>query len=326
MHGTIAGMMEDVQRIIVAGGVDRVGAGRLVDMPESVLFAGATELREHYFGNKIEICFIVNAKSGNCNMNCRFCSQSAFNHTEIAKYPLKSAAELEEIVNAWEGLPVERCGIVTSGGALSDDDVEKLAQFIEARRKAGKTTPQVCGSLGRLGEHAIERLKRAGLTRLHHNLETNESFYPQVCTTQTWRERLDTVKRAMAAGLSVCCGGLFGLGETWNDRISFALELRREGIRNIPMNFLYPHPGTPMATRPVMPPEEALRIIALFRHIIPDATLRVCGGRLSVLKHRQYEMFAAGANAMMSGDYLTIPGAAIEKDIAKLRELRLEPR
>ncbi len=319
----MAGMRDEIQRIIDAGGVDRVGAGRLIAMPESELFTGATELREHYFGNEIEICFIINAKSGNCNMNCSFCSQSAFNHTEIEKYPFRSEAELEESVSAWEGLPVERCGIVTSGGALSDDDTEKLARFIEARRRAGKTTPKICGSLGRLGKHAIERLKKAGLTRLHHNLETNESFYPNVCTTQTWRERLETVRRAMAAGLSVCCGGLFGLGETWDDRISFALELRREGIRNIPMNFLYPHPGTPMEAQPVMPPEEALRIIALFRYIIPDATLRICGGRVSVLKHRQYEMFAAGANAMMSGNYLTIPGMSIEKDIAELHKLHL---
>ncbi len=318
-------MREDIERAIAQGGLKREEVRHLIDMEEKELFAGATEIREHHFGNKIEICFIINAKSGNCNMNCRFCSQSGFNTTQIEKYPFKSEAQLEEIVREWEDLPVERCGIVTSGGALTDDDVEKLARFIENRRKAGKKAPKICGSLGRLKDHAIERLKQAGLTRLHHNLETNESFYPQICTTQTWRDRLDTVRCARQAGLSVCCGGLFGLGETWDDRISFAEELRREDIRNIPINFLYPHPGTPLADRPVMPAEEALRIIALFRYMIPDATLRICGGRVSVLKQRQYDIFAAGANAMMSGNYLTIPGAGIQTDLAKLRELGLQP-
>ena len=317
-------MTELAERALASGGLNEEFAAELLRREDEEVLLGATELRRHFFGNKIEICFIINAKSGNCNMNCRFCSQSAFNSTDIEKYPFKDEQELEDIVSAWEKYPVARCGIVTSGGALTDEDVEKLARFIENRRTKGKEKPLICGSLGRLKAHAIERLKQAGLTRLHHNLESNESFYPNVCTTQLWRDRLDTVHQAMEHGLSVCCGGLLGLGESWEDRIQFALELKREGIRNIPINFLYPHPGTPLAHQPVMSAAEALRIIALFRHIIPDATLRICGGRVSVLKERQYEMFAAGANAFMSGNYLTIPGAGIEADLAKLRELGLE--
>ena len=305
-------------------GLTREQAQELLHLPEAELLPSATALREHFFGNKVEACYIINAKSGNCNMNCKFCSQSGFNTTDIEHYPLKSSDDLAAIVESWEPYPVGRCGIVTSGGALTDADVEKLAQFIEARVAAGKTHPQICGSLGRLKHHALERLKAAGMTRLHHNLETNESFYPSICTTQQWRDRLDTVHQAIEHGLSVCCGGLFGLGETWEDRISFAIELRSEGIRNIPMNFLIPHPGTPMAGRPIMPPEEALRIIALFRHLIPDATLRICGGRVSVLKERQRDMFAAGANAFMTGNYLTVAGAAVEQDLAMLRDLGLE--
>lgn len=306
------------------GGLTREQARELLNLPEAELLASATALREHFFGNKVEACYIINAKSGNCNMNCKFCSQSGFNTTDIDHYPFKSSEELAAIVERWEPYPVGRCGIVTSGGALTDADVEKLAHFIETRQSAGKKHPQICGSLGRLKQHAIERLKAAGMTRLHHNLETNESFYPNMCTTQQWRDRLDTVHQAIKHGLSVCCGGLFGLGETWEDRISFALELYREGIRNIPMNFLIPHPGTPLAGRPVMPAEEALRTIALFRHLIPDATLRICGGRVSVLKERQRDIFAAGANAFMTGDYLTVAGAAVEQDLAMLRELGLE--
>lgn len=305
------------------GGLTREQAEGLLSLPEKDLFASATALRERAFGNKVEACFIINAKSGNCNMNCRFCSQSGFNHTEIEHYPFKSGEELEQIVSAWEKYPVGRCGIVTSGGALTEADVDKLAAFIRSRVAAGKKSPRICGSLGRLKHDSLQKLKEAGMTRLHHNLETNESFYPNVCTTQQWRDRLDTVHQAREHGLSVCCGGLFGLGETWADRISFALELKAEGIRNIPMNFLYPHPGTPMANQPVMAPEEALRIIALFRHLIPDATLRICGGRVSVLKQRQYEMFAAGANAFMTGNYLTIAGAGVETDLAEIAKLGL---
>lgn len=305
------------------GGLTREQAEGLLTQPEKELFASATALRERAFGNKVEACFIINAKSGNCNMNCRFCSQSGFNHTEIEHYPFKSGGELEQIVSAWEKYPVGRCGIVTSGGALTEADVDKLAAFIRSRVAAGKKSPRICGSLGRLKHDSLQKLKEAGMTRLHHNLETNESFYPNVCTTQQWRDRLDTVHQARKHGLSVCCGGLFGLGETWADRISFALELKAEGIRNIPMNFLYPHPGTPMANQPVMAPEEALRIIALFRHLIPDATLRICGGRVSVLKQRQYEMFAAGANAFMTGNYLTIAGAGVETDLAEIAKLGL---
>lgn len=312
------------EKALVGNGLTTEEAAELLRQPQEEIITGATELRERHFGNKIEACFIINAKSGNCNMNCRFCSQSGFNSTEIAHYPFMGKEKLEEIVDAWQPYPVGRCGIVTSGGALTDADVEKLAQFIESHIASGKKRPHICGSLGRLKDTALARLKKAGLTRLHHNLETNESFYPNVCTTQQWRDRLDTVRRAREHGLSVCCGGLFGLGESWEDRIRFAIELREEGIRNIPINFLYPHPGTPMAEQPVMSADEALRIIALFRHMIPDATLRICGGRVSVLKERQYEMFAAGANAFMTGDYLTISGAGIETDMAHLRDLGLE--
>lgn len=312
------------EKAIEQGGLNREDARALLQMEEAARFASATAVREHFFGNKVEACFIINAKSGNCNMNCKFCSQSGFNHTEIEHYPFKSGEELEEIVQGWEPYPVGRCGIVTSGGALTDADVEKLAQFIEQRMAAGKKKPQICGSLGRLKHAAIERLKQAGMTRLHHNLETSEQFYPNVCTTQKWRDRLDTVHQAREHGLSVCVGGLFGLGETWEDRMDFAYQLKEEGIRNIPMNFLYPHPGTPMAQQPVMSPEEALSIVSLFRHIIPDATLRICGGRVSVLKERQYDMFAAGANAFMTGNYLTIAGAGIETDLAHIRALGLE--
>ncbi len=311
------------QCALAQDGLTREQARGLIDLDEATLLASATALREHAFGKEVEACYIINAKSGDCNMNCKFCSQSGANNTEIEHYPFLSSEQLSAAMEPWDAHPVGRCGIVTAGGALTDDDVEKLAQFIEARQAQGKRAPQICGSLGRLKKSALQRLKKAGLTRIHHNLETSEAFYPEVCTTQSWRDRLDTVHEALREGHSVCCGGLFGLCESWEDRLDFAFFLKEEGLLNIPINFLYPHPGTPMAKQPVMPPAEGLRIIALFRHVMPKATLRICGGRVSVLRERQFDMFAAGANAFMSGNYLTISGAGIENDIAQLQRLGL---
>lgn len=310
------------QSVITHSGISKEQAFDLVTMPEEELFASATQIREHFFGNKVEICCIINAKSGNCGMNCKFCSQSSHNSTQIQSYPLYDQKTLDSIVNEWVDHPVERCGLVTSGGALVDDDVRQLAEFISSRK--GQKGPQFCGSLGRLKSESLQTLIDAGLTRLHHNLETSEEFYPEVCTTQTWRDRLDTVHQAQELGLEVCCGGLFGLGESWEDRINFAYALKAEGIKNVPMNFLYPHEGTPMANRPLMDPGEALRIIALYRHIMPEASLRICGGRVSVLKERQAEMFAAGASAFMTGNYLTIAGEGISNDMEMLKALGLE--
>lgn len=310
------------QTVISHLGITREEAQILISLPEKELFESATQIREHFFGNKVEICCIINAKSGNCGMNCKFCSQSGHNSTAIETHPLYQQEQLDAIVNEWADQPVERCGLVTSGGALVEEDVLSLARFISSRK--GKKGPKFCGSLGRLKEEALQTLIDAGLTRLHHNLETSEEFYPQVCTTQTWRDRLDTVHQARQLGLEVCCGGLFGLGESWEDRINFAYALKAEDIKNVPMNFLYPHPGTPMANQPIMYASEALRIIALYRHIMPEASLRICGGRVSVLKDRQRDMFAAGASAFMTGNYLTIAGEGIGHDLKMIEALGLQ--
>ncbi len=309
---------------IASGGVSRQEARELLELAEGELFESASQIREHFFANEVEACFIINAKSGNCNMNCKFCSQSGANSTEIEHYPFKQEVELEAIVRSWEQFPIGRCGIVTAGGALTDADVEKLACWLEKRRDSGRKGPRICGSLGRLKTNALRRLRDAGMTRIHHNLETSEGYYPEVCTSQQWRDRLDTVHQAQQEGFSVCSGGLFGLGESWEDRLDFAFFLREDGIDHIPVNFLYPHPGTPMANQPVMDPAEALRIIAVYRHIHPCSTIRVCGGRVSVLRERQFEMFSAGANAFMTGNYLTISGAGPQEDLKVLETLGLQ--
>lgn len=297
-------------------------ARQLIPLGESELFTGATRIRETHFGKQIQLCSIINAKSGKCDMDCRFCSQSGHNTTDIEAYPFMPPDELKVRIEETTAENNRHCGIVTSGGKLSGKELKELAETVRAI-SGGEPAP-VCASLGRLTQTELANLKAAGLTRFHHNLEASESYYPEVCSTQQWSQRLETVKAAQAAGLKVCCGGLFGLGESWDDRIDLALTLRELGVDSVPINFLYAHPGTPMKDAPPLTAEEALRIIALYRFMLPNVTLRICGGRTHVLGDRQADLFAAGANGLMTGNYLTVAGSQYEADLAMIHTLGQE--
>jgi len=300
----------------------REAARSLLAWDLAELCASATALRQKRFGKVVSLCAIINAKSGNCGMDCAFCSQSGRHGASVAVFPLLTLEELRERIARLRQFPVRHCGIVTSGGSLSRGEILTIAEAIHAERDA--PLPRLCASLGRMGGDDLAVLRDAGLRRYHHNLECAEAYYPKLCGTQAWRDRLDTVRRARAQGLEACCGGLFGVGESWEDRLDFAFTLAEEGIREIPLNFLHPHAGTPLAAQPALTPGEALRIIAVFRHILPESTLRVCGGRVHVLGDRQEELFAAGANALMTGDYLTTAGRSIQGDVEMIARLGLE--
>ncbi len=295
----------------------------LVYVPEADLFDNATKLRTINFGTSIELCAIINTRSGQCSMDCAFCSQSKHHKTVAPSFALLGKAEIEERLTILKNYPIRRVGFVTSGGALQAEDIESLADIFENLPKYWQN--RLCASLGKLDAKALAHLKSVGLTRYHHNLETSRAYYPRMCSTQTWDARLDTIKRAQQISLEVCAGGLFGLGETWEDRIDFALSLRKNNIKHVPINFLHPHAGTPLAKQKPLEATEALRIIAIFRHILPNATLRVCGGRPLVLGERQGDIFAAGANALMTGNYLTTSGLGIEDDCNMLEKLGLTP-
>lgn len=255
-------------------------------------------------------------------MDCRFCSQSRHNNASVSVFPMLSPQAVHERLAQLASLPLRRVGIVTSGGALAGEELDSCCRMLEALPLEWEG--RVCASLGRLPRTALERLKAAGLTRFHHNLETSENHYPFICTTQRWQDRLATVHRAREAGLEICCGGLFGMGENWEHRVDFALRLREEGVTDVPVNFLHPHPGTPLENQPPLDAAEALRIVAVLRHILPAATLRICGGRPVTLRLRQKDIFAAGANALMIGDYLTTSGKAWEDDCTMIEGLGLE--
>lgn len=294
----------------------------LLALPDAELFSRAACLRQAATGRSVQLCAIINIRSGQCGMDCRFCAQSRHNPVPQPGFPLLEDAALRERILALAATPVRRIGLVAGGAALDGEDFERVVRLVAELPATVRS--RLCASFGRLDARRMERLVRAGIARYHHNLETSERWYPHICTTQHWEQRRDTARRALAAGLSLCCGGIFGLGETWEDRISLAFTLRDMGVAHVPMNFLHPQPGTPLAERAPLAPGEALRIIAVFRHVLPRSALRVCGGRPLVLGSRQGEMFAAGANALMTGDYLTTRGESLHNDLAMIAAVGME--
>lgn len=285
----------------------------LLSLPDAELFSRAARLREAASGPSVHLCAIINIRSGQCGMDCHFCAQSRHNAAPQAAFPLLDDAVLRERILALAASPVRRIGLVASGAALDGEDFERVLRVTESLPAPVKS--RLCASFGRLDATRMARLRAAGITRYHHNLETSEPYYPRICSTQRWVQRRDTARRALEAGLSLCCGGIFGLGESWEDRVSLAFTLRGLGVGHVPLNFLHPQGGTPLAGQAPLSAREALRIIAVFRHVLPGARLRVCGGRPLVLGRRQGEMFAAGANALMTGDYLTTSGEALQHDL-----------
>ncbi|MDD3470201.1 MAG: biotin synthase BioB [Thermoguttaceae bacterium] len=284
----------------------------IIETPWPLLTEKTRKIREKHFGREVETCMITNAKCGLCANDCAFCSQSVHVNTHIHTHPLHSEQTLLRSVNEAIDSGVGYFGIVTSGSTVSDEEVDRITRVVSQIAKSGKI--HICASLGQISLDSMKKLRDAGLSRLHHNLETSENFYPRVCTTQKWRNRYTTVQNAMHVGFEVCSGGIFGIGESWQDRMDLAQVLKELGVTSVPINFLYPHPGTPLANQPILSSNEALRIIALFRIVLPDTSLRVCGGRPNTLKNIQSQIFAAGANALMTGHYLTTSGITPQTD------------
>ncbi len=289
------------------------------------LMAGGAALVRRFRGDEVEFCSIVNARSGLCPNDCAFCAQSAHHDTGAPTYGLLETAEI--VAAAREGAASGACrfSIVTSGSAVEDEaDFERILDTIGEIAALG--TLDVCASLGTLTPENARRLKAAGLSRYHHNLETSKEFYPRICTTQDYNAKLETLRAARAAGLEVCSGGIFGLGETWDDRVAMAIALREIGIDSVAINFLIPVSGTPLEARKRLAAAEALRIIALYRFILPHGSIRICGGREAILDDRQPGIFFAGADGAMIGNYLTTPGRSPREDLEMVAALGLSVR
>ncbi len=298
-------------------------AMELYNQPLEKLCQKADELRRHFCSNGFDICTIINGKSGRCSENCRFCAQSAYNHTNAAEYPLLPAEEIvaQAKLNHQQG--VLRYSIVTSGKRLSDDEVDKMCEVVRKIRE--ETGISVCISFGLLNEGQYRKLKKAGVARVHNNLETSRRNFPNICTTHTFDDKINAIRAAQAAGLSVCSGGIMGLGEAPEDRIDMALTLRELGIKSIPVNMLNPIPGTPMGQNKRLTLEDMRRIVAVYRFILPDASIRLAGGR-GLLEDKGRSCFISGANAAISGDMLTTAGITVDTDMMLLKELGYEVR
>ena len=285
------------------------------------LVHGANAIRRNFMGNKVHLCSIINAKSGNCAEDCKFCAQSIRHKSSIKKYPLVKGDEIKKAYLNSKSIGADGFSIVTSGNQLSNNEISFLADTVKTLRGIKGKNPYVCASVGYLGPESLVQLKKSGLSKCHHNLETSRRHFGQICSTHSYDERIETVLSIKKAGLSICSGGIFGIGETWPDRIDLAFTLKELDVDSVPLNFLIPIKGTTLDKAELLSPREALKIIALFRYILPDKDIRICAGREKVLRGLQSMIFNAGATGMMIGGYLTQQGRSVEEDLQMLRDL-----
>lgn len=322
MHNRIRTWTE---RVLAGGALSADEGLALLDAKGSdlgYLLAGAQQIRQHFKGDRIALCSIINAKSGRCSENCAFCAQSVHHAAESPVYDLKP---LDEIVAGARLAAEQGChcyGIVTSGAQLQPGpEMERLLEAIRQIRATTSVRPSA--SLGLLDRSCAESLAAAGCAVYHHNLETARSFFPAICTTHDYEQDVETVRVAKQAGMSVCCGGLFGLGESLAQRVELALTLRELQVDSVPINFLAPVAGTPLAGQNQLTPMDCLRIIALYRYVLPERQISVCGGRELNLGEFQSWIFMAGASGMMVGNYLTMRGRDLQTDLQMIKDAGL---
>lgn len=298
--------------------IEKEDALRLCDAPLDELCKAANEIREHFCNNDFDLCTIINGKSGRCSEDCKFCAQSSHYKTDVKQYPLLDTSELlpPAKYNAKKG--ILRYSIVTSGRALSDREIEQACQSASEIKK--NVPIEVCASFGLVNREQLYKMKEAGISRIHCNLESSQNYFSNICTTHTYEEKIKTLKMAKSVGLSVCSGGIMGLGETMEDRIDMAISLRELGVRSVPINFLNPIPQTPYENNVPLSNEEKLRIVAIYRFLLPDASIRLAGGR-GLIEDQGRACFQSGANAAISGDMLTTSGITIDKDREMIHDL-----
>lgn len=315
--------------------VDKVLAGQALSEQEGLyvlqakgaeltrVLAGAHRIREHYFGSRIELCSIINAKSGLCRENCSFCSQSAHHTGNAPVYPLKSEDELVAGAHEAAARGSHCYGIVTSGTRINAGP-ERETILCALRRIRRETQIDPSASLGLLDEETARELAAAGCVTYHHNLETARSFFPEICTTHDYEEDVETVRTAKKAGMKVCCGGIFGLGESLAQRVELAMTLRDLAVDSVPLNFLNPVAGTPLEKADFLTPLDCVRIIALFRYMLPNRRIAVCGGREHNLREFQSWIFMAGASGTMVGNYLTTSGRDVKTDLQMFADAEVQ--
>jgi biotin synthase len=310
---------------------DKVLEGRSVSMKEILplleakgpdvvdLVAVANRVRVEFNGNEIDLCSLLNAKSGKCSEDCAFCAQSAHYQTDAPTYPLMNADQMVKEAREAQKRRTGRFCLISSGRQLNDKEFEVILSGLDRIRK--ETTLDLDCSLGTLSEERAEALKRVGVTRYNHNLETAETHFPKICTTHSFRDRIKTIEVLKDQGFSICCGGIIGLGESPQQRLELAFSVRQLGIECIPFNILNPRPGTPLEHSEAIPPIEIIKTISLFRLVLPKGTIKIAGGREANLRDLQSLALLAGANGLIVGNYLTTPGRNGEDDLTMIKDV-----
>ena len=317
------------QRILEGGAISRSEADWLFHLEETAdifdLMAWANRIREHFKGNKVHLCSIVNVKAGGCSENCGFCSQSAAHSTAAPRYDLIEAEPVMTAASEAQSHGVTALGLVAAWRGLDEGPVlDAVCDRLEELKRSGKARPDA--SLGIIRQPRVaERLKEAGLECYNHNLESSRRFFPQVCTTHTYEERVQTIRHLKQAGIKICSGGILGMGESREDRCELAFALKELGAHIIPINILNPIEGTPFANKEPIPPMEILQTIACFRFILPKQEIMIAGGRTVNLRDLQSMIFMAGASALMVGNYLTTLNQSVERDLQMIADLGLDP-
>ena len=302
--------------------VTKADALNLVEAPLDELTNVENEIRQHFCGNSFDACMLINVKSGRCSENCKFCAQSNHYDTNIEIYPLLSYEELKERSLAICNSGFKRISYVASGRKITKKDFETMSHLIEELKEENKDI-KICVSLGLLTKDQISALKEAGVDRIHNNLESSRNYFKEICTTHSYDEKLDTIEMIHDENVMICSGGIFGMGETFEDRIDLALQLREFGVKSIPINVLNPIKGTPVENNEILSNDETCRIIAIFRFINPDAYIRMAGGR-ALLGDKGRKAFQSGANAGILGNMLTTEGVEMNDDLELLDELGFE--
>ncbi|MGH4123710.1 MAG: biotin synthase BioB [Clostridium sp.] len=311
-------------------------AGKVISFEEAMKLAGAKEkedivslcnsanrVRKYFCGREVDLCSIMNAKSGSCTEDCKFCAQSAHYKTNVEEYGLVSKEDVINLARENQNEGVNRFSLVTSGRGATGSDFKNILDIYEELNKEIKI--DLCASLGILGYEQLRKLRDKGIIMYHHNLETSREYYGNVCTTHSYDERLGTINAAARAGMNICSGGIIGLGESFEDRIKLALTLKDLGVKSIPINILNPIVGTPLENAESLTQEEILKTISIFRLVNPKALIRLAGGRNRIDEFGK-NCFNAGANATITGNYLTTSGNKICDDKKMISDLLMEVR
>lgn len=290
----------------------------LLEEDLELLCVQADELRKYFKGNQANLCTIINGKSGRCSEDCKFCAQSHCHSTGIDTYDFLEPGKIVKDCGKQEEKGVHRYSIVTAGRSLSGKDFKKAVEAY--REMSDRYQIHLCASHGLLTKQQFLELYKSGVRHYHCNLETSKAYFPKICTTHTWEEKVENIQRAKEAGLEICSGGILGMGESWEDRIDMALSLSELQVDSIPLNMLTPIQGTPLENRKQLGENEILRIIAIFRFLNPKADIRLAAGRL-LMESSGKKAFLSGANAALTGDMLTTSGNNTKQDIEMLKEI-----